>query len=315
MKIVLVADIHIRIDDQPIFATWEYQRLMLLKDEIVKQGANEVWILGDLFDRNKPTVADIKAAFRFTEGLTVRYIEGNHERIDKHTYLLAQLEDVLQMIRLPNFQEIEGVSITAFGHDELDKILQASDSDILLSHFRWSHSVFGQGEFKPMEEKRIASKYSSVILGDIHYPYQPLSNVQYISSPYGITYSASGDYGIALLELSKGNHNLTLIPLNLPNKITVTTRISLVNGLMESVENNQNKYKILVELLLKDIDAFNRLKPPSNVTLIPKVIDASKTTKAVEKISVSTNIKDVLIGALDLPQDSREYIKDILKEI
>ena len=61
--------------------------------------------------------------------------------------------------------------------------------------------------------------------------------------------------------------------------------------------------------------AFNRLKPPSNVTLIPKVIDASKTTKAVEKISVSTNIKDVLIGALDLPQDSREYIKDILKEI
>ncbi len=316
-KVALAADIHIKTDELPVEASWNHNRLMLLAESISNMDVDELWIIGDLFDKARPTIGDIISAKLFVSivGKPIKFLEGNHERINRDVYTLNMLKGVLGITKLPEKVSIEGVGITAIGHDFIHKIKEMPKDDILLSHFRWSHAIFGKGELLKRDEKYIKNNFTSTILGDIHYPYQPEANVKYISSPYSINFGTPKEYGLMVLELNKGKHTETRVALDLPCKITYKTKLSLVNGLIESTDL-KHQYNIIVSIRFNELEKFKKLKSPSNIELIPKYEEIKNENNEVTKIKIGNNIKDVLLDSLELPQkEDKEYIKNILKEI
>ena len=315
VNVLLLADIHIRLDELPIDPSWEYQRLILLAEAINKQNVDELWVLGDLFDKSHPTMADIIAAKRFITELDapIKYLEGNHERISRDIYTLKQLEQVLGIEKLPEHFEVEGIGITAIGHDNIHKICELPEDDLLLSHFRWSHSIFGRGELSKKVENDISTTFRFTILGDIHYPYEPLKNVMYISSPYSINFGKQKAFGMMQLFFDKGAYTYERIPLDLPCKISTKLNLSLVNGYVDSTDP-KHRYRVIVNIRHNELEKFKKLKVPKNIELIPQFIE-NDFEKVVKKIEVGSNIKDVLLDSLVLPtRKDRDYISGILKE-
>lgn len=314
-KVGLISDIHIRVDDLPVILSWNNNRLTELAISIQKQDLEELWIIGDLFDRAKPNLGDIIAAKHFVTkvGIPIKYLEGNHERINKDIYTLGLLEDVLGIQVLPEGFEIEDIGVTAISHRDIQKIETLPPSDLLLSHFRWSHDVFGDGELSKKAESIISETFQLTILGDIHYPYEPKANVKYISSPYSINFGAKKDYGMVILEFNNGELKFTRELLDLPCKISSTQPLSLVNGYVESTDS-KHMYRLKVDLKLNDYEKFKNLRVPNNIELIPNIIVNEHRRVASEKLDISTNIQEVLMGTLKMRKEDKTYIKEVIKE-
>ena len=316
IKIALVADIHIRTDDLPVLLSWNNNRLIDLAIEITKLELDELWIIGDLFDRANATMADIISAKHFVDevAIPIKYLEGNHERISKDVYTLHLLQDVIGIQPLMELEKVDGVTISCIGHDSIHKIKSLPPTGLLISHFRWTHDIFGRGELLKSEEHFIKDNFKETLLGDIHYPYEPESNVRYISSPYSITFGNPKDYGLMLLELNDGEFKVSRVKLDLPCKISTTLPLKLINGYIENT-NPKHKYRIIVKLLPTQFEEFKKLKAPKHVELIPKLKEITDEMKEVSKIEVGGNIKDVLLDFIKLPQlEDKLYIKDVLKE-
>ena len=316
IRVVTVADIHVRVDNPVIGISWNHQRLSLLVDSINELDVDEVWIIGDLFDRSLPNMSDIMSAHHFISKIEkpIKFLEGNHERISRDIYTLNALKAVLDITKLPESFDMEGVSVTAIGHDVIHKIKDLPKSDLLLSHFRWSHDVFGVGELNSKTEKLITKNFGLTILGDIHYPYEPVDNVKYISSPYAINYGTPKDYGLGIITFDKGSYKFERVKLDLPCKISAKLNLSLVNGYIASTKP-KHLYRIVVMLRYNQLEDFKKLKTPANVDLMPKFEETKTSYKEPEKIEVGANIKDVLLSSLKLPEQSDiEYIKETLKE-
>lgn len=316
LKVVTIADIHIRTDDLPVLLSWNNNRLIDLTIAIIKLQVDEVWIIGDLFDRSHPSMGDIISATHFVKelGVPVKYINGNHERITKDLYTLHLLKNVLDITPLDELMEVDGVTLACIGHESLYKIKDLPPRDLLLSHFRWSHDVFGVGELRKKDEKFISENFRETILGDIHFPYEPMGNVRYISSPYSINYSKPKDYGVVILKFDDGDLEISRVKLDLPCKIGAKLALSLVNGFIDST-SPKHLYKLVVSLRYNQLEDFKKLKPPNNIELIPKFITEDSEVQEVGKIEVGSNIKDVLLNSLKLPEEADKlYIKDIIKD-
>ncbi len=315
-RIGLTGDIHIRTDELPVELSWNHQRLMLLADEINKLDCDELWVLGDLFDRANATMADMISAKQFIEeiGVPVKYINGNHCRINKDVYSLHVLKGVIGIQPLMELEKIEGVTLSCIGHESIHKIKELPPTDLLLSHFRWFHDIFGRGELLKSEEHFIKDNFKETLLSDIHYPYEPENNVRYISSPYSINFGNPKDYGLMILELDDGDFKVSRVKLDLPCKISTTLPLKLVNGYIENTDP-KHKYRIIVKLLPTQFGDFKKLKAPQYVELIPKLKEITNKIKDVSKIEVGGNIKEVLLDFIKLPElEDKEYIKDVLKE-
>jgi len=313
-RISLVTDIHVRIvNTSPYQEDWNYKRLMQLGYMLNKEDTSEVWILGDLFDRAMPSVFDVATVNTFLSiiGKPIKFIEGNHERINKLQYTMQLLSTTLNIERLSESFSIEGVHIVALGHDTLYKVLDVPKADILLSHFRWSHPIFGKGELSRKDESKISENFKLTILGDIHSRYIPKDNVKYIGSPYSISFSPSSEFGVGELILDNGKFIFNYVDTDLPNKIKLSTPLTLLSGVLSGLLP-EHKYRITVTLIEKELDKFKKLKTESNVEIIGKVVERG-TKEVQEGLTVRGDVKDILIDSLTLPKKSIQYIKDVLK--
>ena len=315
LKVALIADIHIRVDSLPVEVSWNYTRLKELAEELNTLIIDEVWIIGDLFDRSLASMSDIISAKHFIDTIEVpvKYLNGNHERADKDNYTLDLLKSVLNIEALPEFMETNGVSINCIGYDSIHKIKTLPPTDLLLTHLRWSHDLFGKGELGKADENFISKNFKQSILGDIHYPYEPEDNVTYISSPYSINYGTPKDYGLIILELDKGDFKFERKTLDLPCKISTTLPLAIVNGFIKSTDA-KHLYRIIVKLRHNQMEDFKKIKFPKNIESIPQFIEGKLDVIDVKPIEISGNIKEVLIDSLKLEEEGNQYIREILKE-
>lgn len=315
IRVGLLADIHVRVDELPVLLSWNHNRLMELAVVVSSQELDEVWIIGDLFDRSQPSLGDIISAHSFIKALEVpvRYLEGNHERINKDIYTLGLLADVLNMEALPNRFECEGVDITAISHKDIQSLPNLPKGTLLLSHFRWQHAIFGEGELSKRTENIISKNFVEILLGDVHFPYEPEANVKYISSPYSINFGAQKDYGMMVLAFEEGKYQATRKILDLPCKISSVTSLSLLNGYLEGTDS-KHLYRIKVKLRLEEYEKFKNVRRPSNVELIPQIEGETVEEIKVDKLDIGANIKEVLLDTLALKEHDKNYIKEILKE-
>ncbi len=312
---IVVSDIHIKADGLDILKSWEHNRLMLLADSINNIQADTIWILGDLFDKHYPSMLDIICAKDFINALNkpVQYLEGNHERINNEVYTISLLADTLGIAPLLQSFSIGKHSVFAISHKDLELIPKLPSANLLLSHFRWTHSVFGNGELSKTTENFIPKNFDLTILGDIHYPYEPVENVKYISSPYSISFSSMQEYNIGIIDFAD-ELKFTRIPLDLPCKIKFKLPLSLVYSYIESA-NPMHKYRLIVDLRFNEYDKFKQLKRYDNIEYIPKLESTEGEVKEIEEIKISANVEKAFMDTLSISNEDKEYIKNIIKGI
>ena len=247
-------NIAITADNHLIDSLFSKNRFHEFITEIInKNKYSFVWFIGDIF--HKPRNSDELIVF-FNEEMyrlidakiLPRYIEGNHERRKEDDYLITQIISRLVPIKkLPQNFTIHKTTFHAYGHDVLNHLTKNNiTADILLSHLRWNTSMY-EGELTTKQLKKLSSQYKDVLLGDIHYEYEPEHNVKYINSPYNINYGAIVPRGYIDLEVDRKGYSITRVHTNLPNKIEITCTLDELSQTIEDItEDAINIYKIKV---------------------------------------------------------------------
>jgi predicted phosphodiesterase len=312
MPIALVADIHIDTSEGTIFET---TRVLELARAIKDTGASKVWLLGDILNKSKPTHYDIITLGRFLDELNVldvAYIDGNHERVRDGKYILDDIMQMFKISKLPNEFKLGNFKIIAIGHSELYKLEHIESADLLLSHFRWSHPLYGKGEVK--HEQLLRSKCENIILGDIHNFYKPHPNVTYISQPYASKYQTTQENGFILLDIKDAELAFKRVVTNLPTKIKLVVPLSKLIQILETLDL-ANKYVIdVIVKEQKELKTLKNIRLPKCVTRLRPKLDTVESVKEKAEV-VTSSILDTILSILPKTiKQEKEYIKDILEK-
>jgi len=182
MRIVCIADVHIKSKQNPSF---EKQRILKLAEALIVEPlvSSSLYILGDTFDSNHPTLIDIKIFYDFISIVSsrfkdIRIINGNH---DSQCFLY--LPEV-------NFKYYHNImydeQMTFVGWSNLQYIPTLEKTKILFTHARCTIPPYIEEEISFVD---LSSKADIVILGDIHHPVKVQDNIYYTFEPTRNTYT------------------------------------------------------------------------------------------------------------------------------
>jgi hypothetical protein len=311
--IICLGDLHINTSESYDF---EVDRLMKLSDVINSREPAKLFLLGDILDKSNPTHKDIIALHLFITNIEcdISYISGNHERVSENNYIL---DDIMYMFNIPkilrNFK-LGKYNVLAIGHDEIHSLSvdDLVNVDLFLSHFRWSHKLYGKGELQKLE-RAIASEVGLTILGDIHSFYEPKKNVIYTSAPYTSKYQLEQQNSFIELDYSDKGIVANRYECNLPSKVRLhIDKFSKLHRILDTLDS-QHRYIVSVDVTSDELAKVNKLKLPDCVIrLLPKV--HKESTKDKNKVTVKSSkssILDTLISIL--PKDiNKEYVVSLL---
>lgn len=320
LNILLVADIHFpnlsldKITPTLYLNTFEnnfhVNRLILLSKEINKINPDRVYILGDFLDKSYINLATLTVINNFINNInaTVYYLNGNHEKISHQEYLLHYISNFINIHKIPENELIFNTSVNAYGHDNLDKLIY-SKSDILLSHFRWYHELYGRGELSKDHLNMLIDNHSQLYLGDIHYQHEPAPNVHYIGQPYASKYYSHSYYSLTLLSINESGFSHERVPVDLPSKYL--HKLSSTDVLQSYLDNLPDRHLHKVELTLNSKSPFvkNEFNIKPNVMIVTKEL----TSDEVESVELDTiNVKDAFMSMIEI--NARPFIGSIIEE-
>ena len=238
MKILFLADLHIHYPKK-VPKEWQYNRFMMLLDEVNKVDCDLIILGGDTLDSSKPTSKDLELFFDFLAGLTKRTIifEGNHEVLTKKTHILSDLES--EIVRCNHNVELSGTTsyFTPPDHEDMDFDIIAytslnddfpNNAKIAFTHVRGAippHVV-------PEIDLDKFSHYELVFAGDLHSHKNSQLNIHYPGSPLTTTFHRSrttDSNGMFLIDTETKDFewiNLSHLPQLL--KVTVTSKNEIV---------------------------------------------------------------------------------------
>jgi len=318
-KILLIADIHFPTLSVDKITPTKYQnnfinnfhvnRLMLLSKEINNSTPTRVYIIGDFVDKNYINLPTLIVLKQFIENINAKvyYLNGNHEKISHNEYLLSYIADFLNIYEIPREEIIDGLSLKAIHHKDIDKLLNMK-GDILFSHFRWYHSLYGAGEILREDLDKVSNSFNQLYLGDMHYQYEPKQNVHYIGQPYSSKYYRPTQHTLTLLTISDSEFTHERIPINLPNKLlhvleSLDNLQEFINGLSET-----DLHKIVITLQYSKEFIETDYSVPSNVEIVVRETISSEDIEV--KIDNDIDIKEVLLSKVRV--ESRPFIESVI---
>ena len=213
MKILFLADLHIHYPKK-VPKEWQYNRFMLLAEEINKVDCDLVILGGDTLDSVKPTTAELALFFDFLSKIKHRTLiySGNHEMQTKTHSILFDLRD--EITRCNSLVGI--VTSTSFIDPETGKpifdIIDYMDiqkdvtpkSNIAFTHVRGAitpHVI-------PETELEKFSEYSIVFAGDLHSYQNSQLNILYPGSPLTTSFNRNRQTdanGMIMIDLADTN--------------------------------------------------------------------------------------------------------------
>lgn len=254
MIVSFIADQHIKLGQKNVPRVWQYNRFMLLADEINKLDCKYHIFGGDLLDVANPSIEEIGLMYDFLTKIEkhIIMIPGNHEmkskKKDCYGYISNMLQDLgVEVIR--DFQTIDGLDYIPYNILK-DKTWPTPNSNIAITHVR--------GEIPPHIKPEIDlekfSQYEKVFAGDLHSNKCSQGNILYPGSPFNTSFhrtNSDGVHGIFLIGVDTGEHSWVELKLPqllrktvlLPEEMVATEyhyTIYEIEGDMEDLANIEN---------------------------------------------------------------------------
>lgn len=205
MKIALTADAHLRERQE---TPERYEALENILAQCLKKGINEIFILGDLFDRESNNYHDFDELGRKHPSLSLTLLPGNHDPQIKQKFFTA---NNIRVIEQPEITRLNGSNLSFF----FVPYLPITTMDEVIADFkereelkgRWflfghgdyisgwrTPNLYEDGIYMPLSSQTVI-KYNpwKVFLGHIHQPNPALiGRVVYPGSPCGLDINEIG---------------------------------------------------------------------------------------------------------------------------
>ena len=308
-----IADVHIKLSR---FKDFEINRLNKLKETLIERGYKNLFIVGDFYDSSYPSLEEIKIGIEFLKSFDdVILISGNHEDYNKTTtlYDYIHLPSNVRVVKYAKLDLKSSYDVFLIDHLNLSLIkeIEVTKPSYLFSHYR-SDIGFAPSE---VDNELVSDKFIHTVLGDIHYRLFPAGNIEYISSPYNISFSEKAENGFMEIKFNKTGLKLKWIPLNLPNLIKLKLNTEQFDNL-DSYISSDNLYSIELykEPNLKDRKKVARY---DNIKQL-KFLKEHKIVKNVQNIEIkesidNTSVKNTIIKAYS--ESNKEALVDIANKI
>lgn len=196
MKILFIADLHIKLGQKDVPMDWQRHRFLTLaktlSDAYKTNNCDLMIVGGDVFDTNKPTSQEVDLNtefFTFLKGSNLILYTGNHEMLNKKDSALYNFASTFREIcdtflvvtepyRSPDFDIVDYTELKR-------KVWEPAQSKLCFTHVR--------GEIAPHVvpeidlTKFVDHGYSLVVAGDLH----SFQNSQKITDSVSLMYPGS----------------------------------------------------------------------------------------------------------------------------
>ena len=211
-KMLIIADVHIKLGQKNVPTSWQYNRYMLLSGQlnsIIRDNKIDYLVIaGDLLDSAKPTLSETGLLYDFLRHIPVEtlLIPGNHEMVSKtedcYTVLFDMLKD-LNVFVISDFFEQDGIDYIPY--NILKSNWPSTNSKYCITHVR--------GEIPPHVTPEIDldkfSRYEKVFAGDLHSYTNSQRNILYPGSPVTTSFHrnvTTGTNGYFIFDTETGEH-------------------------------------------------------------------------------------------------------------
>lgn len=226
MKILFIADLHIKLGQKLVPVSWSLGRYSKLFNQL-HEAQNKCDLLvigGDVFDK-LPDMAELQVYFELLYKIhkPCFIYSGNHEAVKKNTTFLTHLKEVTKVINplvtiLDDYYTVENVDFIPY--NKLKEYHPADidfHGDILCTHVR--------GEIPPHVKPEVPlslfDRWKVVLAGDLHSYENSQLNILYPGSPVTTSFHRSKvKTGYILLDTTTFEHTWT--PFDVPQMLKKT---------------------------------------------------------------------------------------------
>lgn len=288
MKILFVADIHIKLGQRKVPKEWQYNRYMMLVKELNAIPCDLMVIGGDTLDSPNPSLEELELYFDFASRIEHETIifEGNHELITKNKSVLDNFADETARCN-PKVRVVDTWRSNDFdiiGYKELHKKWGEPKSKLLFTHVR--AELPEHMKTKPEVELSRFDVYDMVLSGDLHdhqmsqtteagtpllYPGSPLSTSFHREIPQ----EANGVLTIDTKTLVWEWHDLKHLPHLLRKKVQSTDEMvkDPYNHVIYEIEGDVMDLKKVKDSELLDKKINTNVSKDAKLNLKDKTVD------------------------------------------
>lgn len=213
MKVLFIADIHIKIGQKNVPVDWAKNRYNLFHEKLqtIQRQADLVILGGDIFDK-LPNMEELEVYFELIKifDRETLIIPGNHESVKKDTTFLTNLKTVTHAVNkhvkiVDSFATIHGIDFIPYN---MLKQYHPADIDfhgeVLVTHCRGEIPPHVKAEV-PLE---IFDRWKVVLAGDLHSYENSQRNILYPGSPMSTSFHRNPvKNGVILFDTSNLTHN------------------------------------------------------------------------------------------------------------
>ena len=313
MKILFIADIHIKLGQKNVPTSWSLNRYELLMDQLwnIQDQADLFIVGGDIFDK-LPSMEELEVYFDFVASCKIpTYIySGNHEAVKKTTTFLTSLKTVTNKINnlvtiVDDYWAHPNLPIDIIPYNKLKdyekyttEAFSSLHNKILCTHVRGDIPPHVKAEV----DLNIFSGWQVVLAGDLHSYTNSQRNIIYPGSPVSTSFHRSAiETGVVVLDTDTLEHDW--IVLNLPQLIRKTVKVGeqmtpgTYDHIIYEVEGNLSE---LINVEDSELVDKKLVKKSTDLTLI---LDSS--------MSLEEEVTEYLTYVLGLEETS---IKNIVEE-
>lgn len=306
MKILFVADIHIKLGAKNIPVEWSLNRYKLFIEQLAQHSvhADLLVIGGDIFDK-LPNMEELAIYYDLVSNCSLPTLvyPGNHESVKKDTTFFTHLKRVTNMLNPlvsvvdDYYTHYEGEALfDVIPYNKLkeyEKSPRKFNSPLLFTHVR--------GEIpphvKPEVDLSIFDQWQTVLAGDLHSYENSQRNILYPGSPVTTSFHRGiVDTGCILFDTASATHEWRKF--SLPQLIRKTIK---AGEEMTATDYHHTIYEIEGDMA--------ELGAMADSHLIDKKIVKRETDTALildPKMTMAEELKEYLTYILQLPEDAIE---------
>lgn len=311
MKILFIADIHIKLGQKNVPVDWALNRYKLFIERIAGlQQQVDINILGgDVFDK-LPSMDELEVYFDLLNCFSKEtiIIPGNHESVKKNTTFLTHLKKVTELVNrkayiVDDFATIHGIDFIPYNKLK-EYYPQDVDfhSNILVTHVRAAIPP----HVKPEVPLELFDRWSVVLAGDLHSYENSQRNILYPGSPMSTSFHRNPvKNGVIIFDTDTLEHEW--VDLNLPQLIRKTIK---AGEPMPATSYDHTIYEVEGDL--------SELSQVQNNELLDKKLAKRDTEVALilsQDMTMTDELAEYLEYILALTPDSIERALKLFKEL